>query len=510
MKISQVKYLVCFVIGIITSDFMLMANNLEEGLVAFRNQEYQTAIKRLEMYGKNISRSERNLDYVIPLTESYIALKNFKKAFKVLFDDKNNSGSLSESLINVARNREHMGREMRFSVDHLEYWDKTGPRWVECSYIREHIYNWYSSVEDFKKSPFVKHVIALTRSDISQEMKVVAYLRYNTVIEYIRNGRTGTFPKEDFMRAADFGHPEALSDLGYAYENGKDFYGNKYPIDLNSAIDCYLRLCGENHYLGWYNMGHIYSRGESVLGKNINREIESYKRCLNCNPKLSYKINSYESLITCYRTIGDWSGYFESLNNVIKIYNDYRDGKYGNENFVVINAHKSYALAEAYLIGIGCEKDVDEALKWLRISISNDRSNTDKSYGYGLMAYMYQKGIGFEQNEEKSLEMMQNAINAEQSGKMLVYQWGMAYYQSKMYDKALECFENFARNDFVPEVLRQEVLKKLSTMYYFGRGVKEDRGKAKEYAENIIRFGAFADESLAEWQEMILSPDVEE
>lgn len=149
-------------------------------------------------------------------------------------------------------------------------------------------------------------------------------------------------------------------------------------------------------------------------------------------------------------------------------------------------------LGYCYYYGRGISESKTFAYKWFEKSAIRGNKEAALCLGNCL-----EFGFGIEQDYKKAFDWYQRAITGDS-----ILPTSVAYYG--------ECIENFARNDFVPEVLRQEVLKKLSTMYYFGRGVKEDRGKAKEYAENIIRFGAFADESLAEWQEMILSPDVEE
>jgi len=131
-----------------------------------------------------------------------------------------------------------------------------------------------------------------------------------------------------------------------------------------------------------------------------------------------------------------------------------------------------FYLAYIYLLGLGVEKDSQQAFQWM-----SKCANQGNLPGQNILGYMFSMGVGVEQNQVKAMEWIRQS--AEQGFKGAQCNMGWGYENGKgveqSYAKALEWYTKSAKQGY------RDAQNALGFLYESGRGVTRNYTKAYEW-----------------------------
>ncbi len=144
------------------------------------------------------------------------------------------------------------------------------------------------------------------------------------------------------------------------------------------------------------------------------------------------------------------------------------------------NSYAMYKLGDAYLKGIGTDKNIEKAIAW--IEKAAEVGNDNAMFELGLIYY---SGQEIERDYSKTLEYF--VESAQAGNKMAMYNVGRMYHQGSGVEvdgiKAVEWYEKAAQKGTT------KAMNQLAQMYYMGDIVKKDCKKAAEYYERSAKMG---------------------
>lgn len=248
-------------------------------------------------------------------------------------------------------------------------------------------------------------------------------------IYYIGNCYNGGYGVEkDYNKAIEYYHQavnkgsnKAMNKIGLCYWNGEGV-----AKDYNIANDWFLKAGEAGNEYGYSNLGNSYRDGDGVE-KDLNKALELYAKADSIKERYrleSYSVwsknnNQHQIEKDCLDLIYKKSG----ISAITKLANCYYNGTSYND--IEIEEDKKHAfvyygiassvgdvdampkLGDCYLNGIGCQKNIEEAIKWYKKA--TELGNTDGQRGLGD----YYKEID---NYESALEWYKKAAalgNAE-------------------------------------------------------------------------------------------------
>lgn len=144
------------------------------------------------------------------------------------------------------------------------------------------------------------------------------------------------------------------------------------------------------------------------------------------------------------------------------------------------DSYAMYKLGDAYLKGIGTDKNIEKAIAWLEKAA--EAGNDNAMFELGLIYYSRQE---IERDYSKTLEYF--VESAQAGNKMAMYNVGRMYHQGNGVEvdgiKAVEWYEKAAQKGVT------KAMNQLAQMYYMGDIVKKDYKKAAEYYERSAKKG---------------------
>ena len=315
------------------------------------------------------------------------------------------------------------------------------------------------------------------------------------------------------FKALEAGSIEAISEIGCVYQYGRGVEKNKSkavkwyscgaelgdPSSMNDLADCLLKGIGTEKNIGeaiqWY-------RRAAELG-NYNRTKE-FATCL-----IKYQANEAEAFEWLKKSAGNYSlidslvhdsetdtdisalkklaeiYYFsmpDTRRNKLKAFELYR-------KLVKKNPHYGYDVAVMYWEGEGVEKNLSEALKWLRSSAEAENSLSmdelakiylkgelvpkDESKALYWLRKYFERNSGFYERDDEKFDAELEAINS----------LAKIYYADEDYSphgdksledkkRAFELFQELDRRGF------KDARYWIARMYELGEYVAQDKLKA--------------------------------
>ncbi len=218
-----------------------------------------------------------------------------------------------------------------------------------------------------------------------------------------------------------------------------------------------------------------------VDGKGVAKDFAKSKEYLDMyvdNPKCTGKLRMSTYY---YFKKGDKKKAFEY------ILKDYEEG--GNEDLT------EYIIANEYLLGRMTERNIPEAIKWLKIGASNGDICSYSALGEIYLGLNIYVNDDFVKNDDKEAEknflkaINTPRVNSRYHGVCLEkakYYLGLLYYDAQDYKKAYKYLDSMDEKTNVGRNIR------LSNMYEKGLGVEKNADKAAElYVSPWVRIKRF-------------------
>ncbi|KAJ3335003.1 hypothetical protein HDU93_006863 [Gonapodya sp. JEL0774] len=302
-----------------------------------------------------------------------------------------------------------------------------------------------------------------------------------------RQGREQNLDKASqvYLRAAEFGHVEAMHQLYFFYKNGLGilpknsesafkwcqraaehgnlqaqfdlgdcfYFGQGHAIDHKEAVKWWRKAAEQGSVQAQYNLGVMYANGQGVQ-KDEAEEVKWYRRAAD----QGYAPAQY-NLGFMY---ANGQGVQKDEAEAVKLYRRAADQG---------DAMAQYNLGVMYANGQGVQKDEAEAVKWhMRAA---DQGDADAQVGLGVM---YRKGRGVQKDEAVAVKWYRRAADRghvpAQSNLGLMYQngWGVHKDEAeavKWYRKAADQGDAMGQNN-------------LGWMYVSGQGASRDVHEARK------------------------------
>ncbi len=243
---------------------------------------------------------------------------------------------------------------------------------------------------------------------------------------YGRNGKKKDYTQaaQWYRKAAEQGHAEAQTDLGYMYERG---YG--VTKNLKTAVEWYARGAQSGSPVGQCNLGYMYEKGRGVT-QNHETAVYWYRQAAEqgnlrgqCNLAYMYEKGygvpqSYDQAVYWYRKAaerndarGEFSlGWmYEKGRGVPQSYAEaaYWYQRAGNQGY----ASAENNLGCLYEAGNGVPRDYAKAISWYRKAA--DHGN---EYGMFNLGEVYENGTGTPKNLSAAISWYRKAAEKGHSG----------------------------------------------------------------------------------------------
>jgi TPR repeat protein len=195
---------------------------------------------------------------------------------------------------------------------------------------------------------------------------------------------------EWYRKAADAGNANAMTALGWLYDNGMGV-----EKDLKQAADWYRKGADAGNALGMNNLGVDYENGIGVE-KDPKQAADWYRKAAD-------------------------AGYLDAMTNLGLLYENgtgvAKDPKQAADWYRKAadagNASGMRNLGLAYRNGTGVDKDPKQAAVWIRKS-----ADAGDTFGMSYLGWLYDSGIGVEKDPKQANEWYRKAADAGNA-------WGM-------------------------------------------------------------------------------------
>jgi len=276
-----------------------------------------------------------------------------------------------------------------------------------------------------------------------------------------------------------------MRHLGNLYENGCSMMRFDGSINVEKDFKTafrYWKILGEkNISLGSHKCGQYFQYGYGC-DISIPSAIRYYTKSTTLNNSGSGIANSsYLNLVTC----------LENQNDSVKVFKVMNEA-YQNGYFDV-----SYKLGEYYRDGKVTQQDLSKAYELFSICIERGSYEFVKSVAKYYVAMLKQEGMGCEKDIQGAMKLLEetNSNDFPQAS----YKLAQLYYEDSEYDKAYTLFLKIINDKYLPDVVRGDIYRKLSACYRFGRGVNTDLSKADELINIAASFGNPDGKAIEEW-----------
>jgi uncharacterized protein len=300
---------------------------------------------------------------------------------------------------------------------------------------------------------------------------------------------------QHFQKAADLGEVAAINELGAAYASGS---GVKQ--DYAKAKEFFSKASVMHYPLAYVNLGALYANGLGVK-KDFLTARERYERAIQA--KVS---RAYVGVGQLYETGDDIGIVIRDLAKAREWYQKAVDSGDANGMYLlgwmhergnggpkdVSKARDMYAASAAlgyvkgivslgrmHRDGIGAPKDYDAARRQYEEGARQGHSGAMSALG-GL----YLKGLGVRQDRKTAKAWMEKSMELGDIDAMTTL--GLMYDadgEDKNIDAAHALFQKAAA------LGQDDAMMMLGTHYEYGRGVKQDLKKAREWHEKAAELG---------------------
>lgn len=350
---------------------------------------------------------------------------------------------------------------------------------------------YWDKTELFNKSPFVKHLGQLGIATLEQERAILGKALYTDAINTCNN-INGDPLSSDVLTlletASELGYDKAILTLGNIYEKGATLGPAYAPKQIDKdyvKAFGYWKQAAENNGLswGWHKLGACYQSGIGAQ-KDLSKAIECFKKSYDTNNSgEGIRGASASALAEIYRDRKEYDDFF---NWAQKSY---------NESYPFASVH----LAQAYKLGRGCDVNPTKAFEFAEKCYKiNDKSI--HNIGCINLSDCYFDGIGCEKDVQKSINFLREAADTGDSlSDVATYCAAVKAYTVGMYDTALEYFRKIEASpaEYGNSIVANTYLT-LGKMYRFGRGVAKDELKADEYTHKAAGIPNDNDEKFTE------------
>ncbi len=204
-----------------------------------------------------------------------------------------------------------------------------------------------------------------------------------------------------FLRAAEAGHSEAQSDLGYCYNKG-----NGVPQDYVEAVKWFRKAADQGHADAQDVLGYCYDTGQGV-SQDYVAAVKWYRKAADQGHACGQSDLGY-----CYnKGQGVPQDYVEAV-------------KWFRKAAEQGDAMAQNNLGYCYIDGQGVPQDYVEAAKWLRKAADQGHADAQTNLGY-----CYEKGHGVAQEYGEAVKWYRKA--AEQGAAMAQNNLGYCYRNGK-------------------------------------------------------------------------------
>ena len=338
-------------------------------------------------------------------------------------------------------------------------------------------------------------------------------------------GRLGKTP--DIQKAFEWYLKAAKQDLSYAQWKVAMmyFYGNGVAKDDTEHLH-WIKSCANSRYddddkfRAKILLSDYMANGKYGMEKNVNKAIDLLKKA---------RLNHYDSSGRDYflyakqqQTLGQL---YMNLANEILLSDDYDSERqvmaYENAakafeeeamdwSRFKANGDKEYQMAKENM----GEAWKNSALAWIFYETYSDSTENTKTNSkiidaleysayqghtgaiYGLGEFYYYGEFGLPQDKKKGLKYLSKI--AEVNSKA-AYILASDYYENKDYPQAHRLFTMLSEMDGVDNDVRSSVLRTLSTLYRFGRGVEKNEKKADRLISEAAKLGDPDAEKIQKW-----------
>ncbi len=266
---------------------------------------------------------------------------------------------------------------------------------------------------------FLEKSADLSNAD-AQSLLSEIYLGVDVNMRNMTDKRLGVYWGK---KAASQGHLMAMSNLGYAYENGISV-----DINIDEAFKWYQRAADGGLDFGYRNLGALY---KSI--KNDKKAFENYKKAADLG-----NTRAMLDLSTIYRNDKKFE---ESFNWALKAAKK-------------LDMTAMYIVGSNYLYGEGVENNKDLALYWISKSINNNPNyvaiDTHEWHielakeKLGLLHKDAKESLRYQSG--KDLYKEHDAKNGNDEKKYAV---AWLYSQEENMDKAIYWYEAAANNNYI-------------------------------------------------------------
>ena len=172
----------------------------------------------------------------------------------------------------------------------------------------------------------------------------------------------------------DKGNVDALNDLGYLYHLGCgkgtiwDDSEDDFPPDINKAVAKYSQAANQGNPYAMYNLGELYKDEFH----DAEKAMEWYERAIkfgSCDAARSLGLLYYygdEDLRAFPAHVEvDYKKALDYFEKELEL----SDSDFGAESAKEHIAETNYELGRMYEYGLGCKRDLPEAIKYYRIAV---------------------------------------------------------------------------------------------------------------------------------------------
>ncbi len=280
--------------------------------------------------------------------------------------------------------------------------------------------------------------------------------------------------KEWFERAISYEEPLGYRYIAELYDNPCD---STSASDYKKAFNYWKEFADIGDSYGLYTLGRYYKEG-LASEPNIEKAMGIFKKAANLHSGEA-SLYAMDNLASCYLSKKDWGNAFYWLD---KAY---------SKDFMVV----CHNLGDMYYYGNGTEQSYEKAF-----DIFSKGAGTDPHCKY-RMAYMLRNGLGVSVDHDKSNNLLKEA--AEANNARALYLLGILQYSGdhiqQDYESSITCLNNALNDKHLPNDIRGDIYKKLSTCYRFGRGVETDLSKADEYISIAASYGDPDAKTIEAW-----------
>lgn len=264
---------------------------------------------------------------------------------------------------------------------------------------------------------------------------------------------------KDLEQKAENGDATSMYYLGRCYRSGRGVDAN--PL---KAIGWFKKAAAKNHAGAMYYLASYYLEGNFVKSDSL-AAYKLYERAAELGDEWSAlelgSLWNLREIPNCATVALRW------------LLREVQNGK--DESVKGLSA---YSLYEKYCGNEGVNKNMVEAVKYLKLAIDFDPMT---SY-MNELGLCYLNGSGVEQNKAEAIKWFSKGY--EQNDAACAGNLGIIYYKEKEYEKAFRYLKEHVEEALFYPI--PEAFELLSYCYKNGRGTAVDLAKAQEYYQKSI------------------------